>query len=68
MMRSLLFIATLAFLSYGLWVHYWTTIGASIALLAIYPLIAEDVEMREERQRRELLEKLWADEDLSESA
>ncbi len=65
MMRSLLFIALLAFLSYGLWMHDWTTIVASVALLAIYPLIAEDVE---DRKRRELLERLWSDEDLSESA
>ncbi len=48
-MRGLLTVSALAFLSYGLWAHDWTVIGASLVLLVVWPAIAEDVRMRQEQ-------------------
>ena len=52
-------------LCYGLWAHDWTTIVASVGVAVIWPLIENDVRMR---QQRTLLDRLWDDTDLSDSA
>ena len=64
-MRSLLFILAILLLCYGLWAHDWTTIIASVGVAVIWPLIENDVRMR---QKRTLLDRLWDDTDLSDSA
>ncbi len=64
-MRSLLFILAILLLCYGLWAHDWTTIIASVAVAVIWPIIENDVRFR---QQRTLLDKLWDDDDLSDSA
>ncbi len=64
-MRSLLFVLAILLLCYGLWAHDWTTIIASIAVAVIWPIIENDVRFR---QQRTLLDKLWDDDDLSDSA
>ncbi len=64
-MRSLIFVFAIVLLAYGLWAHDWTTILASIAVAVIWPIIENDVRFR---QQRTLLDKLWDDDDLSDSA
>ncbi len=69
-MRSLLTVSALAFLSYGLWSHDWTVIGASLVLVAVWPLIENDVRMRESAK---IDRSFWeavnrSDDDLSDSA
>ncbi len=64
-MRSLLFILAILLLCSGLWAHDWTTIIASVAVAVIWPIIENDVRFR---QQRTLLDKLWDDDDLSDSA
>ncbi len=64
-MRSLLFILAILLLCYGLWAHDWTTIIASVGVAVIWPAIENDVRFR---QQRTLLDKLWDDDDLSDSA
>ncbi len=64
-MRSLIFILAIILLCYGLWAHDWTTIIASVAVAVIWPIIENDVRFR---QQRTLLDKLWDDDDLSDSA
>lgn len=56
------------FFGYGLWEHDWRILVASGILAFIWPLIGDDV-TRNERRQRELLDRLWDDDDdLSESA
>jgi len=57
-MRSILFITVISFLAYGLWAHDWSIIIAAITLAIVWPLVAADVKRH----------RLWADDDLSESA
>ena len=64
-MRSLLFILAILLLCYGLWAHDWTTIVASVGVAVIWPAIENDVRFR---QQRTLLDRLWDDDDLSDSA
>ncbi len=64
-MKSLLFVLAILILCYGLWAHDWTTIIASVGVAVIWPAIQNDVRMR---QQRTLLDKLWDDSDLSDSA
>ncbi len=64
-MRSLLFILAILLLCYGLWAHDWTTIIASVGVAVIWPAIENDVRFR---QQRTLLDRLWDDDDLSDSA
>ena len=52
-------------LCYGLWAHDWTTIVASVGVAVIWPAIENDVRMR---QQQTLLDRLWDDDDLSDSA
>ncbi len=64
-MRVWPYIIWLSALSYGLWAHDWTMIGTSILVALVWPMIAVDLE----KQRRErLLDRLWNDDDLSNSA
>jgi hypothetical protein len=65
-MRALLFISSIVTLSYGLWEHDWTLIFVALTLAVIWPLIASGV-YEDVRQQR-LLDELWDDDDLSESA
>ncbi len=64
-MRSLLFVLAILLLCYGLWAHDWTTIVASVGVAVIWPAIENDVRFR---QQRTLLDRLWDDDDLSDSA
>ena len=64
-MRSLLFILAILLLCYGLWAHDWTTIIASVGVAVIWPAIENDVRFR---QQRTVLDRLWDDDDLSDSA
>ncbi len=64
-MKSLLFVLAILLLCYGLWAHDWTTIIASVGVAVIWPAIENDVRFR---QQRTLLDKLWDDDDLSDSA
>jgi hypothetical protein len=64
-MRSILFITVISFLAYGLWAHDWSIIVSALTLAVVWPLVAADVKRHTER---ELLDRLWADDDLSESA
>jgi hypothetical protein len=68
MRRLSVVIFSVSFLAYGLWAHDWTTIIASAAMAAVWPFIASGVLMERERAERELLDRLWDDDDLSESA
>jgi len=53
-MRTLTFVAVVG-LAYGLWVHDWQTILASLAVAVIWPLIRDDVGSAGE------LERAWGD-------
>ena len=64
-MRSLFFVFAIVMIAYGLWAHDWTTIIASVGVAVIWPAIENDVRFR---QQRTLLDKLWDDDDLSDSA
>ncbi len=64
-MRSFLFLVAIVALSYGLWIHDWTTIIAAFTLAIIWPLIERDIDVRSERA---LLDRLWDDDDLKDSA
>lgn len=69
MTRGFLIGASLWFLGYGLWQHDWRIIVASAALGLVWPLISDEVMyVAKERRHRELLDYLWDDDDLSESA
>lgn len=69
-MRHILVLSVALFISIGLWNHDWTVIVAALVLGLIWPLIADEVyEVREERRKRELLDRLWDDDgDLPRSA
>ncbi len=67
-MGVLLIVSALLFLCYGLWAHDWTVIGASLTLLVAWPLVKNEVMHREQRRQRVILDYLWADDDLSDSA
>jgi hypothetical protein len=64
-MRTLLFITGITALAYGLWGHDWTTIIAAMVVIVIMPMVDLDVNAR---SRRQLLDRLWDDDDLSGSA
>ncbi len=63
-MKSLLFVLAILLLCYGLWAHDWTTIIASVGVAVIWPAIENDVRFR---QQQTLLDRLWDDDDLSDS-
>ncbi len=71
-MRSLLFVLAILLLCYGLWAHDWTTIGASVGLLLVWPALAADLKREANRESERIWEAIqdpatW-DHDLSDSA
>ena len=57
------------FFGYGLWEHDWRILFASTLLAVVWPMIRDEAaSAREERRQRELLDRLWDDDDLSGSA
>ena len=68
MRRLSVVLFAVSFLACGLWNHDWTTIIASLVMVLVWPLIAPEILMEKERTERELLDRLWDDDDLSESA
>ena len=66
-MSAILLSLSVWFFGYGLWEHDWKILVASALVAVIWPLIADGVV--DERSHRELLDKLWDDDDdLSRSA
>lgn len=64
-MRAVLILVCVFAIASGLWNHDWTAIGAGVLLAVIWPVIADDVKREglNDRQRRELLDRLWDDDD-----
>ena len=67
-MRAMLIIVCIFAIASGLWNHDWTAIGAGVLLAVVWPAISEEVMGVRECEHRELLDRLWDDDDLSDSA
>jgi hypothetical protein len=69
MMGCFLVGSAIWFLGYGLWQHDWRIILVSVLLAVIWPLIQDQVvSVAEERRHQQVLDRLWDDDDLSDSA
>lgn len=62
-------VAGLFFLANGLWEHDWRVIVAAVILVLIGPLVAAEARAEKARRRqRDHFNRLWRDDDLSDSA
>ncbi len=64
-MRSSIFLLALITLAYGLWAHDWSLIVTSVVLIVVWPMLVEDLQ---KHKRERMIDRLWDDDDLSESA